>query len=700
MFSNTRDAAVFGRGLTVSTLCIALASAKAHADQPPEPTAPSPQPATVEVSPPGKASPSEPATSPKATTAAHSPTPAPTGPRAKGAELLLFEDIPVVVTASRSAQPISLSPAPVSILTSDDIHFGGLTNIADALRFVPGVDVVRTDRNRYGVGVRGLNIWASERTLTLIDGRDTEIPFMGAPDFKSLPILMEDIDRIEVVRGPGGAAWGANALNGVVNIISKDPDQTLGVLASMRVNEFGEIYSQFRWGAADGNWSWRVSAGYQDQKSSAETVPGSTFVSHDFNRQVIVDSKVVYKPSSDDKLTFGIAFSGAERSDTSVFHVSENGDEQLNDSRFFARLDHKFADGGSAYVQWSGLYDNRDQPDLAHAISLSNNLDAQINLSKLGAHSISFGGNVRSTQINLPQDFPAQAYFPGGESLSEYSIGAFGQDRIDLASDMWLEGQLRFDYQSGTKMDWSGRLALLYALDTPQRHVIRVAIARAFRSLGLQFRESETPGFISQVPSPGISNEGAWAVEAGYNGRLSDALTLRIDGYYQRYAGLIGLIQVSSAPIAVAAQDTGGADTFGLESELALKGDAGQLSIWYAYHAYSSGQADANVRAFLPPSHSAGLTGRLNLPDDFTFNANYRYTNATEFPGSGGFVLPISPTHRLDLTLSKSFAEGRGEFTLGVEDVFNRTVSAAQESFAGAARLPGRTVFARIQLKF
>jgi hypothetical protein len=191
-----------------------------------------------------------------------------------------------------------------------------------------------------------------------------------------------------------------------------------------------------------------------------------------------------------------------------------------------------------------------------------------------------------------------------------------------------------------------------------------------------------------------------WALEAGYNGRLLDALTLRVDGYVQRHSDMIGLNSVSPFPIVVMAGNSTGASAYGLETELALKGDAGQLSAWYAYNAFSLHDGAANVRAYTPPSHSVGLTGRLNLAEGITANANYRYSNLIEFPGGGGFVLPISPTHRLDLTLSKAFADGRGEIMVGVADVFNRTVSAGQEVGSGTTRLPGRMIFARVQLKF
>jgi iron complex outermembrane receptor protein len=675
------------RTVSASTLLAAAAAASAQ-----QTAAPPPSPAP----------PAEPAAQQPPSAAAPA---AKTPPAARGtaSELMLFEDIPVVVTASRAAQPLTLSPVPVSILTADDIHYGGLTNIADALRFVPGVDVLRTDRNRYGVGVRGLNHWAAERTLTLLDGRDTELPLLGAPDYLSLPIFMEDIERVEVVRGPGGAAWGANALNGVINIITKDPEKTQGFLAQSRINQFGETSSEFRWGASSGDLSWRISAGYREHKSSEDTIDNDTFVSRDFNRQVIIDSKAVYKLSTSDKISFGTSFSGADRADTIIGNLTES-DERLDDARAFARWDHSFSGGGSAYIQWTGLYDDRDQPDHSHPISYATNLDAQLSLAKAGAHSISFGGNIRYAQIDLPQDVSTGIIFADGDDYREYWIGAFVQDRIEITSRLAVEAQLRIDYDSGsnTHADWSGRLALLYGLDERQHHVVRAAIARAFRTVGPEFRNGSFSSFIfSSIPNTSIANEGVWSVEGGYNGRLSETTTLRVDGYYQRYSDLVGLYPLSATPPYTEIVLNGtGAEGYGLETELAFKGDMGQLSFWYAYHAFAGLATDANFRANTPPTHNVGANGRLFLSDGLTFNANYRFADANAFVGTAGYVLPVHPSHRADFTITKSFANGNGELTLGVEDAFNTTVGAGQEIFTGATRLPGRTFFARFQLKF
>ena len=124
-----------------------------------------------------------------------------------GREMLLFEDMPTVVSAARQAQPVDWLSVPVSVVTGEDIHHSGLTRIPEILQFVPGMDVLRIDRNRYAVGIRGLHETVADRTLALIDGRPAISPVFGGAEWLRWPLLTEDIKRIEVVRGPGGAAF-------------------------------------------------------------------------------------------------------------------------------------------------------------------------------------------------------------------------------------------------------------------------------------------------------------------------------------------------------------------------------------------------------------------------------------------------------------------------------------------------------------
>jgi len=180
----------------------------------------------------------------------------------------------VVVSASRQSQKLTELSVPVSVITAEDIHHSGLTNIPEILQFYPGIDKLRLSRHRWAVGVRGLHEFISDRTLILINGRFAESPLFGGTECYPLPILMEDIERIEIVRGPGGAAWGANAFNGVINIITKKPEDVLGVFGSTTVTEFGDSYTHLRWAKKQDKWKWRQSAGYEDFKNSDDAGSG------------------------------------------------------------------------------------------------------------------------------------------------------------------------------------------------------------------------------------------------------------------------------------------------------------------------------------------------------------------------------------------------------------------------------------------
>ncbi len=139
-----------------------------------------------------------------------------------------------VVTASRRAQKISEAPNAISVITAEDIRRSGAVDLPDLFRMVPGVDVVNVHGSTYGVSARGLNERFSQRMLVMIDGRSIYTTFFGGVFWENDQIFLEDIKQIEVIRGPGATMWGANALNGVINIITKDPEEDQGFLVTGR----------------------------------------------------------------------------------------------------------------------------------------------------------------------------------------------------------------------------------------------------------------------------------------------------------------------------------------------------------------------------------------------------------------------------------------------------------------------------------
>ena len=137
-----------------------------------------------------------------------------------------------ITSVAKKPQKLSLAASSVFVLNQQDILRSGVTTIADALRMVPGVQVAKLDSNKWAVSIRGFNDIFSNKLLILMDGRTVYSPFFGGAYWDTVDTVLQDIDRIEVVKGPGGTLWGANAVNGVINISTKKASETAGLLVS------------------------------------------------------------------------------------------------------------------------------------------------------------------------------------------------------------------------------------------------------------------------------------------------------------------------------------------------------------------------------------------------------------------------------------------------------------------------------------
>jgi len=633
-----------------------------------------------------------------------------------------------IVSASRQSQKMSELSAPVSVITDEDIHYSGLTNIPEILQFTPGVDMLKISRFRYAVGVRGLHDFISDRTLVLINGRSAESPLFGGSEYYTLPIFMEDIERIEVVRGPGGAAWGANAFNGVVNIITKKPEDVLGAFGSTTITEFGDTYTHIRYAEKQDKWRWRVSAGYEDLKNSDDAGAGeyvsnttagatslmrfNTFTANDFMRNQRFDGEAFYDYSDQTKLSFGAAYSHAAVGDWEYGGYYPGGDGRYETGRTYAKLEHNFEDGSSCYLQWFGNLASSMVPTLMKWNWMQNDIEGQLNFKASDAHNVTIGGNLRLIRLNIDQQ-NIQQFTYIGEPFDEQFAGAFLIDRWTL-SDRWaLEGQIRGDWYSETQTDWATRLTALYAMDEKKDHMLRFSFAKAFRTPLASPRNTwdsrlhlppPYPSYVFNVrPGDNVENEEIYSLEAGYTGKLTRNLLLRADTYYQRYEKLIGYTKTYDiyGMAYHSPSNIDGATAGGAELELALEGKPGKLSAWYAYNDFQEDISQQGVSAYLPAKHKVGLTGRLFLPDGWTFNANYRYAGTNRKLSLDTTLSDADLSHRLDLCVAKGFAQGKGEVMVGVSDLLNKTVDAHQAiGQLSAHDTPGRMFFVRLQLKF
>ncbi len=632
-------------------------------------------------------------------------------------------DVSVVSASRLPTQPQYLS-APVTIITAEDIHYSGLTSIPDILQFAPGVDVRKMDRQRTIVGIHGLFGTFSDRTLILIDGRPAMDPIFGTTHWENFPVMMEDIERIEIVRGPAGAAWGANALNGAINIITKKPDKCPGGLISTTINEYGDSSTQLRYGQTQGKWSWKASGEYEGMKDSDAAGAGkyyngggptgtstSDHSPRDWGHYWKFDTQADYRADEQTKYSMGASHSSSREGDFEYTSIYPRKDILTEYTRLFFRTDHQIDDDTSVYVQWFGDYwDTHCRVITDHVVYMENDLETQLNFKPADNHTASVGGNIRWNRIVTHNYSDYNENILG--NADEYWAGFFMMDRWAVTDRLTLESQFRLDNYSESIVDWSARFMAMYALDDKGNHILRAGFARSFRAPSLLLRNlnqqsNNGPAF---KPPTHITNENIYSLETGYNGKLSNNLQLNVDGYYQRLEGLIAPnLNMGGGPpdgggTTPAPGDGGstmyenidGADAYGGESSLAYHCDKGKLKVWYAYNKLHTDQLYQSTRSLGPATYKHGLTGQLFFDDNWVFNSNYSFQDTIK-----DLMANTKSYRRLDLTLSRKLAGGKGELMIGVTDVLNDTTTPTYcPGYSTGTELPGRTFFARLQFSF
>ncbi|MBN2180491.1 MAG: TonB-dependent receptor [Sedimentisphaerales bacterium] len=635
-------------------------------------------------------------------------------------------EVSVVTAASRLTQKTTEQSSPVTIITAQDIRNSGLTSIPEILQFFCGVDVLQIDRRKYAIGIHGLHETFSDRTTLLVNGRPADNPVYGGPHFQALPFLVEDIERIEIVRSPASAAWGANALTGVVNIVTKKPSDILGGMAKTTITEFGDSYTHFRWAEKETGLSWKISVGYEDIKSSEDVIDGttdfesanpalnpligfSTFEARDFTRNSRIDTEAFFEITESTKLSAGIGYTHIDAGDYELGGYFPRVNIREDDARTYMKLDHNFENGNTGYLQWAGEFWNMNWPMAGRFSMQRHELEAQYNFSFKEGHNSCVGTSFRWDHINSGIDTAQQVRFDD-EPLDEYNVGLFAIDRWEL-NDQWeLESQLRGDYYSGTSTDWSGRLTGFYKPNKASKDIFRFSAAKAFSAPLAELREASmsllpmgSGLYMLNVTAPeSLENEEIFSLETGYTTMLSKTLSLRADAYYQKLDKLIGYKRTTNflGQIFATADNIDGAYAWGGELELTLDKKWGRISSWYSYNKFEPDTSNQDISAFLPAKHKAGMRYQYRIQPDWTFNANYAYTDTTPGnPATGNN--DVNASHRLDFNISKTLNKEKGEIMVGVRDLLDKTLDPVRESNTYAGHeVPGRTFFVSLLLKF
>lgn len=466
-----------------------------------------------------------------------------------------LDDLPVVLSASRLSQPVSEAPVAVTVIDQEMIHASGFRDIPDLLRLVPGFSVAYTRDNTWAAGYHGLGDAFSRRFQVLVDGRSIYSPHYGAVNWTDLPLSIDDIERIEVVRGPDAAIYGANAFAAVINIITKTAAQVPGEFVSLQVGEQGMRGATVRHGGGDGALRYRLTASTQQRDRFERDITNKIADGAGDNGQYYESSKTSFlngrmdwqlSANSDAMAQFGLS-QGNWNAGRSVANPALNPTavleplQQDSQALYLQLAYHKVESSRREWRLQAYFSQNRfDANDLAHLIvkNSSNivvfdnfvnvdqylrqsraNIELQVNEQWLPNLRGVWGGEVRQESVTSPQNYNSSRTFSGELGRVFGNVEWRPHDRLLLQGGAMLEHH----YYTGT--DLSPRIAANFTM--VPGHVIRLGVSRAYRSPTF-FEQDGSQVFVLQsgaitdvvtVPSDGLAPERVLSREIGYVGQ-------------------------------------------------------------------------------------------------------------------------------------------------------------------------------------
>jgi iron complex outermembrane recepter protein len=450
-----------------------------------------------------------------------------------------------VTSASKKEQSLSEVPAAIFVITQGDIHRSGATNIPDLLRMVPGLDVAQIDANTWAISARGFNFQFAAKLLVLIDGRAVYSPLFGGVNWDTQDVPLEDIDRIEVIRGPGGTVWGANAVNGVINIITKTAEDTQGGLVTAGDGTQPRGFGTLQYGGEiKENTAYRVFAKYLNSGQ----FPNLNGQESDDNWHLLhggfrADTKLSAK---DSVTTQGDIYTGTEGATIvhSIFTPPENLNverlTELSGGNILSRWTHMFSTRCDTTLQLYFDRNKRDGPEAEEARSTFD-FDFQNHIALGTRNDLIWGAGYRYTADHTVGTID-QAFLPASYAADQSEL--FLQDQITLKPDrvsLYLGSKLENNYFRGFDLEPSARLAW-----TPtNRRTFWAAISRASRTptrrdAGLNAALAALPGptEVALVGNPNIQSERVIAYELGFRTQPTDGLSLDATLFLNDYQNL------------------------------------------------------------------------------------------------------------------------------------------------------------------
>jgi len=604
-----------------------------------------------------------------------------------------FDELPVVLSVSRLSQPVNEAPAAVTVIDREMIRASGLRDIPDLLRLVPGFVVSYTRDNTWAVGYHGMADAFSRRLQVLVDGRSIYSAAFGAVQWQELPLAIDDIERIEVVRGPNAATFGANAFLAVINIVTKDPSQTVGNFASVQLGEQGMAGVTVRHGGESGDWRYRLTLSVQarDRFETDARVGANQWKLFEQTRTTLLNGRADYRVSSTDELStqVGLALGDWQAgrlnmaAPSSVGYLLEPRQQDLTNA--FIQLRYRRVH--SVEDEWSlQFYHSRHDSEAAarvpvfpgitlvgdtDALQTRTSLEYSANKRLAPALRAAWGAEVRRETAQ------ASLYFGDADTRDGVLARANANLEWRAQADWLLQGgaMLEHHYYAGWRL--SPRVAANY--EFAPGHTLRAGVSQAYRTPTFLEQEGyyayrsttgQTVDIIGISPDE-LGPERIRSQEIAYVGHAKPwALQLDIRLFRDRVTDYIGAMSNICLPVGAELAPPrppcapgGRAWKFAQGGEIEVRGGELQLN-WQPVTAF---RLTANyARVFISaddaldaidndvdastPRNLVGLLGQYRFPHGWTLSAGLYCSDRMTWLGDGDVVSRIT---RVDARLAR-----------------------------------------------
>ena len=629
----------------------------------------------------------------------------------------------IITSVSKRPEVLFEAPAAVAVITNDDIRRSGARTFPEALRLVPGMSVAQADANTWAVSARGNNNLFADKMLVLIDGRTIFQPVFNGVFWNVQNYVLEDIERIEVIRGPGGTLWGANAVNGVINIITKEAKETPGVFVNAGGGTVQRGFFSARYGAKVGEDAFaRGYFNFYDRASREGGNDSSTMTQAGFRTD--------WKITDVARLTLqGDAY--AERHDNRLAIPNFVGPNffPLTDQTYrnyggniLSRYTREF--GPESQLQIQAYYDRNDRHELG-IVARQDILDFDVqHRFPLGERqTVVAGAGYRY----FPDVQPNNALFTyDRRELNSQLFSAFLQDEIGFFDDrvkltlgtkLERNDRTRFEVQPNARLAWQPNKrhtlwgAVSRAIQMPGRSITDI---RGRLALGLQpvpVGDLNGDGTIDHLffrggPAANPKAETLLAYELGYRIEVTDRLSFDTAAFYNEYRNVVA--GSAGAPFAEVNQNfhlvipinavhVGSRNTYGFE--IAAKWQAADW--WRLSAGYSQLQVevDAFLQAGRDPVNQVSLRSSMDLPGNLEFDVMSRYVDVLPAAAPGG--PRVNPYFSLDARLGWKASKNVELALVGQNLISARHTEFSPEIavVSQTTQVP-RSVYATISLRF